>query len=266
MKIFINIQLFLTATFLLTVSSMAGCANHGISAPAPIIDAKPSSTQTIHTVAYGESLYAIAWRYGKDYRELAKLNNLNPPYHIAIGQPLRLTNKAILPENQPKHSAATATIPPITIAKPNNKPAAIVNSSSNNKQPTTIETTSATKIDEWQWPVSGKVIGTYGSTIGGKGINIATKLAEPVHASAAGQVVYAGSNLRGYGQLIIIKHNTEFLSAYAHNSKLLVKEGDIVKAGQVIAETGDTESDRVMLHFEIRQGGKPVDPLLYLPK
>jgi lipoprotein NlpD len=120
------------------------------------------------------------------------------------------------------------------------------------------------KLD-WQWPATGKLVTGFSDTANLKGIDIAGKAGQPVLASAAGKVVYAGTGLRGYGKLVIVKHNTTFLSAYAHNSEILVKEGQQVTRGQKIAEMGNTDSDQVKLHFEIRQLGKPVDPLKYLP-
>jgi lipoprotein NlpD len=117
----------------------------------------------------------------------------------------------------------------------------------------------------WSWPVSGKVVAAYSEAANLKGIGIGGKAGQPVLASAAGKVVYAGSGLRGYGKLVIIKHNKTYLSVYAHNSEILVKEGQTVSKGQKIAEMGNTDADQVKLHFEIRRQGKPVDPLRYLP-
>ena len=117
----------------------------------------------------------------------------------------------------------------------------------------------------WMWPATGKIVSTFSETATLKGIDIAGKSGQPIVASAAGKVVYAGSGLRGYGKLIIVKHNATFLSAYAHNKEIDVKEGQQVAKGQKIAEMGDTDADQVKLHFEIRRLGKPVDPTRYLP-
>jgi len=117
----------------------------------------------------------------------------------------------------------------------------------------------------WAWPSAGKVLTTY-SENGSKGVDIGGRAGDPVFAAGDGRVVYAGNGLRGYGQLVIVKHNNSFLSAYAHNQKILVKEKQEVTRGQKIAEMGDTDSDKVKLHFEIRRLGKPIDPLTYLPK
>jgi lipoprotein NlpD len=117
----------------------------------------------------------------------------------------------------------------------------------------------------WMWPAEGKIVTGFSDTANLKGIDIAGKSGQPVFASAAGRVVYAGTGLRGYGKLIIVKHNTTYLSAYAHNKDILVKEGQQVTRGQKIAEMGNSDSDQVMLHFEIRKLGKPIDPLRFLP-
>ena len=118
---------------------------------------------------------------------------------------------------------------------------------------------------DWAWPAKGKIVAGFSETANLKGIDIAGTAGEPVRASAAGRVVYAGSGLRGYGKLIIIKHNATYLSAYAHNREILVKEGQQVTRGQKIAEMGNTDADQVKLHFEIRRLGKPMDPAKYLP-
>ena len=116
----------------------------------------------------------------------------------------------------------------------------------------------------WIWPASGKTVGTYGES-GNKGVDIAGKTGDPVLAAADGKVVYSGTGLRGYGKLVILKHNATYLSAYAHNQTILVKEGQSVTKGQKIAEMGNSDTDQVKLHFEVRRQGKPVDPLKYLP-
>lgn len=118
---------------------------------------------------------------------------------------------------------------------------------------------------EWAWPVSGKVLSGFNEGSGNKGVDIAGTLGQPIYAAAPGKVVYSGTGLRGYGNLVIIKHNMTYLSAYAHNSKILVKEGQEIAKGQKVAEMGDTDADQVKLHFEIRKLGKPIDPMRYLP-
>ena len=131
--------------------------------------------------------------------------------------------------------------------------------------PAAPATTDADEDVDWVWPARGKLVTGFSDTANLKGIDIAGTAGQPVLASAAGRVVYAGSGLRGYGKLVIVKHNADYLSAYAHNREILVKEGQQVTKGQKIAEMGNTDSDQVKLHFEIRQRGKPVDPLRFLP-
>jgi lipoprotein NlpD len=131
--------------------------------------------------------------------------------------------------------------------------------------PEAAPTAAAADDVAWAWPSNGKIIGTY-SEAGNKGLDIVGKMGDPVLAAGDGRVVYAGAGLRGYGELVIIKHNATYLSAYAHNRKILVKEKDQVTRGQKIAEMGNTDAEAVKLHFEIRKQGKPIDPLPYLPK
>jgi len=156
-------------------------------------------------------------------------------------------------------SAAPAAVPPPAAAPP---PAAVARADA--KPAPEAPDDSSDRID-WQWPAAGKVLSGFSDTANLKGIDIAGKVGQPVVASATGKVVYAGSGLRGYGKLVIVKHNSTYLSAYAHNSDIIVKEGQQVTRGQKIAEMGSTDSDQVKLHFEIRRLGKPVDPLKYLP-
>lgn len=131
--------------------------------------------------------------------------------------------------------------------------------------PTTAEKPNTAKASHWKWPTKGKVIEGFHPS-NNKGIDISGKMGQPIHASAAGKVIYAGSDLRGYGKLVIIKHNKTFLSVYAHNSKILVKEGEQVSKGEMIAKMGDTDTNKVKLHFEIRERGKSIDPTKYLPQ
>ena len=160
-----------------------------------------------------------------------------PPPAVAAPEPV-----AAAPRVEPKPAPAAAPEP----------------------RPAAATTTDEGTID-WVWPSSGKVVTGFSDTANLKGIDIAGKAGQPVIASAAGKVVYAGTGLRGYGKLVIVKHNATFLSAYAHNREILVKEGQQVTKGQKIAEMGNTDTDQVKLHFEIRQRGKPVDPLRFLP-
>ncbi len=210
-----------------------------------------------YTIRSGDTLYTIAWRYGVDYKKLALWNGINPPYVIYPGQKLRVKPPAVIPRaERPQRSTAndpttTKMVRRATVAKPRNAP--------------TVPTTQ--KQLRWSWPTNGKVIRGFSiKGTGNKGIDIAGISGQSVKAASQGKVVYSGSGLLGYGQLIIIKHNETYLSAYAHNRKLLVNEGERVRVGQMIAEMGETGTNRVKLHFEIRRYGKPVDPLKYLPR
>lgn len=221
---------------------LVGCTSNW----APVNDASYVQLSGQHIVKEGETLYLIGWRYNRDYKELAQANGIAPPYEVYVGQKISLEKK----ESEPPPQVQTPTQ-----AQPVAKTLA--------SQPITPPVAQTTALGPWQWPVKGAIIGRFAQT---KGLDIAGVEGELIHAAGAGQVVYSGTGLRGYGQLLIIKHNEQYLSAYAHNKKLLVKEGDQVKIGQAIAQMGNTDTNRVKLHFEIRQNGKPVDPLRYLPK
>ncbi|MBD3609564.1 MAG: peptidoglycan DD-metalloendopeptidase family protein [Gammaproteobacteria bacterium] len=215
--------------------------------------------QRYHTVEKGETLYSIAWTYGYDYKTVAGWNKINPPYIISLGQRIRvapppevLTSRT--DQNSAKEKAWSGNSKKGNWSQKKSKK--IVKNRTENDE--TIS---------WQWPVRGKVIDTFSASDRGvKGVNISGPLNREIHSAASGEVVYSGTGLRGYGRLVIIKHDNIFLSAYAHNNKLLVKEGERVKQGQKIATMGSSGTDKVMLHFEIRKDGRPVDPLRYLPK
>ena len=212
---------------------------------------------TAHRVVRGDTLYSIAFQYDLDYRDIARWNRIGDPYLIIVGQHLRLTPPPLdaAPAASPEQSAVSQGVSPADQAA---QPAPDAARPPSNRQTTTLR---------WQWPTRGRVIKRFSAKrLGKKGIMIAGDPGQPVAAAAAGTVVYAGSGLVGYGRLVIVKHAQEFLSAYAHNRKLLVQEGDAVKRGQVIAEMGSTGTSRPSLHFEIRRHGKPIDPLPLLPK
>jgi lipoprotein NlpD len=162
-------------------------------------------------------------------------------------------------------SAPSSSAPPVAATTP----ATIANASPSMAPAPKGESSRVPEIDDdktdWVWPATGKIVSGFSETANLKGIDIAGKAGQPVLASAAGKVVYAGTGLRGYGKLIIVKHNATFLSAYAHNREILVKEGQVVAKGQKIAEMGDSDADQVKLHFEIRRLGKPIDPAKMLP-
>jgi lipoprotein NlpD len=194
-------------------------------------------------VAGGDTLYGIARETGLTTSDLAAWNRLTPPYTINPGQRLRLTPPPDAPSVPPRTPPSTVTVAPRAIE----------------------ESETAGPI-VWRWPVDGALIARFSPNDGTKGIDIAGSKGQPIYAAAAGKVVYQGSGLRGYGQLIIVKHNVDFLSAYAHCSTIYVQEGSAIRPGQKIAAMGSSGADRVKLHFEIRRRGEPVDPLDYLPK
>lgn len=238
---------------------------------APVIDLQepPKVISGFHTVQKGESLYSIAWRYGWDYRELAIANGIGPPYLIYPDQKIiltpRLASIAVRPAS-PDSLNQTPSSPPAvvsTLPQWRSQPPAVVTARPEMRpQSTTVATT----ILQWRWPIQGELLERFsGADTGNKGIDIKGKSGEPVRAAADGLVVYAGSGLIGYGNLLIVKHNDTYLSAYAHNKVLFKREQDPVKSGEIIAEIGATGAKSSRLHFEIRKNGKPVDPLHYLP-
>jgi len=329
---------------LILASVIAACST----TPAPVIDRAPGTANTsksstvkpnsksasktstskhssdwrpdTHTVKKGDTLFSIGLEYGYDYKEIARANNISPPYVIRIGQVLKLDSLKDSPDSKAPAYQATSTeqtqnnevttyaldngdslsssnsstpnpvIPnisdpkatreiysPEAMSKPlaAEKPASTTSAkAASDPKPTAI---SAPKSDapvaaasandiggiSWSWPTKGKVIANFNEA-GNKGIDIAGTKGQPIHAAAAGKVIYSGADLRGYGKLVIIKHNNTYLSVYANNSNILVKEGQQVSAGQKIAEMGDTDSNVVKLHFEIRQQGKSVDPSKFL--
>ena len=254
-----------------------------------------------YTVKKGDTLYAIGLEFGYDYKDIASANNLSVPYAIKIGQKLNLpvngnsekpiataTEEGVIVtpiKAEPVAAEAKAATPAVTpilsqpkavrepfsveaLNRSTTKPTEAVAT----KPTTSPETTTAKPADtkaagddsiSWTWPTNGKVVASFNEA-SNKGIDIAGAMGQAVNAASSGKVIYSGSDLRGYGNLVIIKHNKTFLSVYAHNSKLVVKEGQIVAAGQKIAEMGNTDSNSVKLHFEIRQQGKSVDPAKYL--
>jgi len=260
--------LFISAIFAFLLSSCTGASPHF----APVANGwKTRYASQSYRVQPSDTLYSIAFRYELDADKLAKANNLSPPYHILVGQNLTLLPEANDATTQPVAAISAPVVvgaapiaTPITsqAVKADNSPDNSTNS--NNNLSSNLNGTGP--VGQWTWPASGKIIQGYSNVYAGnKGIDISGKLGDPVKATAAGRVVYCGTGLRGYGRLIIIKHNAKYLSAYAHNSKTLVKEGDKVSAGQVIANMGSSDASRVMLHFEIRKSGSPVDPLKLLP-
>ncbi|VTM92596.1 murein hydrolase activator NlpD [Raoultella planticola] len=259
-----------------------------------------------YTVKRGDTLFYIAWVTGNDFRDLAQRNNIPAPYGLNVGQTLQVGNSAGQPitgdnavaaasvrasggataasNTAQKSTAVVASQPTITYSEssgeqnankmlPKNKPATtttvapVTAPAVSTNQPTASSTSTSSPISTWRWPTDGKVIENFSGAEGGnKGIDIAGSKGQAIVATADGRVVYAGNALRGYGNLIIIKHNDDYLSAYAHNDTMLVREQQEVKAGQKIATMGSTGTSSTRLHFEIRYKGKSVNPLQYLPQ
>jgi lipoprotein NlpD len=277
----------------------------------PLVLGKPYRVQARDT------LYAIAFRLGADFRTLASLNHIPKPYTIFPGQVLKtapdrqVTSTSIGTATSTKASSDSTTSPAASkapasktaAAKPTATPTATQTAKPATKATTKVATATVAKVTppspavtpststpqksrtavtqsspstgtasevrlgpvtRWRWPSSGKVVRNYQSNFH-KGVDIAGNRGDPVQAVADGQVVYAGTGVKGYGALLIVKHNDEFLSAYGHNDAILVAEGEGVRAGQQIAQKGSSGTDTVKLHFEIRRQGKPVDPLKLLP-
>lgn len=294
-------NLRLTQIAVLSVAALlAGCANQ---APVPVVDrgqATPVPTEKaavpaeippgFYLVKKGDNLLRISLDHGQDYREVAAWNNLEDPNKINVGQVLRVMPpegaavvRPVTPPpgvesrtpvadgikrepkggTQPYSDEALARLkqgdnPPPAETKP--APEAVA------EKPVDKTVAAAPMAEgDWSWPGNGKVLATFNEATN-KGIDLSGKIGDPVLAAAPGKVVYAGAGLRGYGNLVIIKHDAVYLSAYAHNSKILVKEGQAVGKGMKIAEVGSSDADLPKLHFEIRKQGKPVDPIGYLPK
>ncbi len=233
---------------------------------APVIERqeRASVVPNTHTVVRSETLYSIAWHYNLEFRGLASTNNISAPYTIYPGQVLRLKPRPTMAKTASGRKQS----------RPSNTAAVRQKTAAKTPRSTSVATTTTSPLPSnkkqypfrWQWPAKGKVTRSYSAASAvHKGIDIQGKLGESVRAANSGKVVYAGSGLVGYGKLLIIKHDERYLSAYGHNRKLMVNEGELVKVGQKIAELGNTGTDKVKLHFEIRRDGKPVNPLGLLP-
>jgi lipoprotein NlpD len=227
------------------------------------------TTDGHYRVRRGDTLHAIAFNFGLDWRDVAAWNGISSPYIIYPDQELRLSPPArsavsTRPARSPG-SSQTRAAPKSTATVPTPPPASSPNRGSGSA--TKAPVAAASDPSAWRWPAEGRLLSGFKANDPARnGIDIAGKEGQSVVASAAGEVVYSGSGLIAYGELIIIKHSERLLSAYAHNRKRLVQEGQRVKAGQRIAEMGRNDRNQAMLHFEIRRDGRPQDPLRYLPK
>ena len=228
---------------------------------ASIDDNNAAAMTSMHTVARGDTLYSIAWTYNLDVRTLALANNLVAPYTIYPGQRLRVSETEI-------SASALSSVPAIpaspagengTVATGQRPQAAI-----DARRTGSIATRQVDDVS-WQWPADGRLLSAFSESGSSRGIDISGRQGQAVFSAADGDVVYAGSGIQGTGNLVILRHSARHLSAYMHNSMVLVGEGDRVRAGDKIAEMGTGAGGRDMLHFEVRVDGKPVDPVRYLP-
>ena len=273
-------------------ATLSGCTSSSSSSVKVVDRARAPQNPTVTTGQYvvkrGDTLFSIAFRYGWDYKALAARNSIPEPYTIRPGQAIRFDGRSsneasgavvasgsagassVVTQSGSSSSSSSRTIvtrrpvapAPGTLTAPANATSTVAVTPT----PTPVPAGQRSPAG-WAWPANGVLIGKFASNSSlNKGIDIAGELGQPVFAASDGSVVYAGSGLRGYGELIIIKHSETYVSAYGHNRRLLVREGQQVKAGQAIAEMGSTGTDRVKLHFEIRSQGKPVDPLQFLPR
>ena len=258
----------LAFVFLISLSLLAGCGGRS---PAPVISRQPPPSQKIvtHIVSEGETLFNIAWRYELDLQKLAAVNGLSQPYSLRVGQRLSLdTSRPVIPSPAPvkpvSKPAPVSSASQPTVSKPSAvKPTQTAPRPSPSPSPSSTAT--LPKTWQWQWPVKGRVTRGFGASEYFRGIDITSLPGAPVYPAAPGVVVYSGDGLRGYGNLLIVKHSDIYLSAYGHNRKLFVKEGQQVMPDQKIAEVGGDPANVRRFYFEIRKDGKPVDPQKYLP-
>lgn len=269
-------------SILLIALLSAGCASQ---VTAPVRDGAGGVTTTpaatapsgFHTVRQGETLLGIARQYGVTLPDLVTWNSITDPNQIHVGQTIRVSPSGAAPVAIAAPGATGAVVTPVPPTGSEAGAVPLVREPIGGRapvaEPAAPETPApvvsepapgAVASGQWQWPAKGTLIAGFNEA-SNKGLDIGGNVGDPVYAASAGKVVYAGSGLRGYGKLIVIKHNQEYNSVYAHNDKLLVKEDDQVVQGQKIAELGSSEADRPKLHFEIRKQGKAVDPMGYLP-
>ena len=254
----------------LTLLDITGCSSRpltrapveersdGKSSASTTVDGKPlpalpgaanAGKPGYYTVKPGDTIMQVGRNSNQNWRDIVRWNNLDSPNQIEVGQVLRVAPPEGTAVATPVNLGAVATTPKPVVLPPVAAPS----------QPVAPEDDIA-----WMWPSNGALIAGF-DEVKNKGLKIAGKLGDPVLAAADGRVVYSGSGLRGYGNLVILKHNETYLTAYAHNQTLLVKEDQTVRKGQRIADMGSSDADKVMLHFEVRRQGKPVDPAKYLP-
>jgi lipoprotein NlpD len=285
---------YLGCLALLATLLLAGCAS---SSPSAVSDGGAAAYgKDVYVVKRGDTLHSIAAAHGVDFRSLVIWNSIENPNHILVGQALRTrapgssssvaealvvkpidTTSSSVEQRSLSGSGYTVKRAPQVgkeryseqtlaraLAQAEGRAPAATTRAAPAAAATVGEAADSGESSNWIWPASGKVVGTF-SEGGAKGIDIAGKAGDPVLAASGGKVVYSGTGLRGYGKLVIVKHSSTYLTAYAHNQSILVKEGQSVVQGQKIAEMGNTDAEQVKLHFEVRRQGKPVDPLKHLP-
>lgn len=289
----------LAATVLAAALVVVGCAPM---APAPVEDRAsrrapppPPPTATpvappIYQVRSGDTLYSIAFRYRLDWRDVAAWNRIGEPYLIRPGQELRLTpppavasaaprpepERRVEPVPSPRPDPTPRVPEPVTVPEPEPEPesrpepaetpARVAQPAPEARAPVPEAATRQVAGVTWRWPVDGRIVRPFDPAATRRGIGIGGQAGQPVRAAADGQVVYSGTALIGYGELIIIKHSDTMLSAYAHNRVRLVEEGATVRGGQQIAEMGVSDRNEELLHFEVRRNGQPENPLNFLPR
>lgn len=244
--------------------AMAGCA----SKPQINNSSRYAMAPNYYTVRSGDTLSGIAMRYGLDYISIAEMNDIAPPYRIYVNQSLRLKKGSSPRTVSTQVMAQPEQIKRQTIALPTTQPVTPVTQPTTTAPSTNTTVTSVAPNSSLRWikPNNGPVIQGFNLANNVKGIRYGGNQGDPIYAAADGQVVYAADGLKEYGNLVLIKHIDGYISAYAHNSKMLVKSGDNVTAGQKIAEMGSTGASQVMLEFQIRLDGKPINPINLLPK
>ncbi len=276
--VLINRPLALTSTLVMAIvlgTILTGCSSPRTK-PAPVTDRNAASVTSMaseptppgyYRVKRGDTLLRISLDHSQSYKDIALWNNLSDPNQIEVDQ-LLLIKSPIASKSASVASTANKKLPAgeSVVGNASSAKAAVAKGDGSKADAMKSDASSSPVAEpgiRLSWPAQGKVVEEF-SEGKNKGIDIAGKLGEPVQASADGKVVYAGNSLRGYGNLVIVKHDNTYLTAYAYNKSLLVKEGDSVRKGQKIAEMGDTDTNAVKLHFEVRVNGKPVNPMQFL--
>ena len=271
------VRLVCHSVLLLTLSVLISCSSR--KQPAPVVEIYQGKTfrdfeaesfeGDSYKVLKGDTLFSIAWFSGNDYQDLARINNISPPYNIYPGQKILLKKTSTSIKSKDKAgSGQTSKIKSNQAVDHPSKQA--YGKSEKIVKKDSVESSIGefpNQVSSWLWPTSHAVArGFSAKEEGNKGLDFAGNIGSPILAAADGKVVYTGNALRGFGNLVIIKHSDAYLTAYAHNDQLLVKEQEWIKAGQQIATMGKSGTDQVKLHFEVRYKGKSIDPLKFLPK